>query len=79
MNRKKEIIKSIKNQIVERKMHSIQALIRSVKIGDEYKLAIKFASIDNDRLRAKLNNLIKDYCEDLELYSESKTTRIYLL
>lgn len=69
------LIKYIIEQLKERKMQHVQALLRHTN----GRLCIKFVSVDNDKLKDKVKALANELCESLEFYSESKTTITYLI
>ena len=69
------LIKYIVEQLKERKMQHVQALLRHT----DGRLCIKFVSVDNDKLKDKVKVLASELCESLEFYSESKTTITYLI
>ena len=69
------LIRYIIEQLKERKMQHVQALLRHTN----GRLCIKFVSVDNDKLKDKVKGLAGELCESLEFYSESKTTITYLI
>lgn len=69
------LIRYIIEQLKERKMQHVQALLRHT----DGKLCIKFVSVDNDKLKNNVKALASELCESLEFYSESKTTITYLI
>lgn len=69
------LIGYIVEQLKERKMQHVQALLRHI----DGRLCIKFVSVDNDKLKDKVKALASELCESLEFYSESETTITYLI
>lgn len=75
MSRRAELIRALQKEIETRHMKSAQ-LLTCVYQGQ---FCVKFDSVDNDRLRAKVKALANDYCESLALVRETKTTFIYAI
>lgn len=73
--KKANLVRYITEQLKERKMQHVQALLRTV----DGRLRIKFVSVDNDKLKDKVKALADELCESLKFYSESKTTITYLI
>ena len=75
MSHKIALIESIRKELENNKMKPIQLLL--VKMNE--RPAIRFASVNSEKLNLKVKALADRYCESLEFAKETPTTLTYYI